>query len=318
MGGGKVMARKNAIQADPRLVYNKNKKIKGAVSTRVTTVIIYIVVGALGVLAVLPFLYVFGGSFATEKELYERPFLIIPSEFSINAYKFILEDGRILNGLKNTVIVTLIGTAVSMVFSTTFAYPLSKSDFRGRNLILNLVIITMVFSGGMIPTFLLIKNLKMLDSFAALTIPGAISAFNMVIIKNFFEGVPNELEEAAIIDGGSDFTVFTKIILPLSKPVLASMGLFYAVGFWNDYFSCMLYINDTSKQTGQLILRSIVLLAQGFDLLGSRMDFGTAGAPPEQAVKLASTVVTVLPILLVYPFVQKFFTKGVMIGAVKG
>ena len=187
------MARKNAIQADPRLVYNKNKKIKGAVSTRVTTVIIYIVVGALGVLAVLPFLYVFGGSFATEKELYERPFLIIPSEFSINAYKFILEDGRILNGLKNTVIVTLIGTAVSMVFSTTFAYPLSKSDFRGRNLILNLVIITMVFSGGMIPTFLLIKNLKMLDSFAALTIPGAISAFNMVIIKNFFEGVPSEL-----------------------------------------------------------------------------------------------------------------------------
>ena len=296
----------------------KRKKIKGSLSTRITSVCIYLFVGLVAVLAVLPFLYVFGGSFATERELAQRPFLIIPREFSLNAYKFILEDGRILNGLKNTVIVTVIGTAIAMVFSTTFAYPLSKKEFQGRNLILNMVIITMVFSGGMIPTFLLVKNLKMLDSFAALTVPGAISAFNMVIIKNFFEGVPKELEEATVKDGGSDFTVFARIVLPLSKPVLASMGLFYAVGFWNDYFSCMLYINDTSKQTAQLILRSIVLLAQGFDLLGSRMDFGVAGAPPEQAVKLASTVVTVLPILIVYPFVQKFFTKGVMIGAVKG
>ena len=296
----------------------KRKKIKASLSTRITSVCIYLFVGLVAVLAVLPFLYVFGGSFATERELAQRPFLIIPREFSLNAYKFILEDGRILNGLKNTVIVTVIGTAIAMVFSTTFAYPLSKKEFQGRNLILNMVIITMVFSGGMIPTFLLVKNLKMLDSFAALTVPGAISAFNMVIIKNFFEGVPKELEEATVMDGGSDFTVFARIVLPLSKPVLASMGLFYAVGFWNDYFSCMLYINDTSKQTAQLILRSIVLLAQGFDLLGSRMDFGVAGAPPEQAVKLASTVVTVLPILIVYPFVQKFFTKGVMIGAVKG
>ncbi len=266
----------------------------------------------------LPFLYVFAGSFATEKELTEKAFFIIPSQWSTNAYRYAIETANILRGLRNSICITVLGTVSCMVFSLTFAYPLSKKEFQGRNLILNMVIITMVFSGGMIPTFLLVKNLKMLDSFAALTVPGAISAFNMVIIKNFFEGVPKELEEATVMDGGSDFTVFARIVLPLSKPVLASMGLFYAVGFWNDYFSCMLYINDTSKQTAQLILRSIVLLAQGFDLLGSRMDFGVAGAPPEQAVKLASTVVTVLPILIVYPFVQKFFTKGVMIGAVKG
>ena len=164
----------------------------------------------------------------------------------------------------------------------------------------------------------MVKSLKLLDTYWALVLPGAISAFNMVIVKNFFQNLPNEVEEAAIIDGCSDASVFTKIVLPLSKPVLASISLFYAVGLWNDYFNCMLYINDSSKHTAQLILRTIVILAQGFDLTGSRLDFGLAGAPPEQAVKLATTVVATVPILLVYPFIQKFFTKGVMIGAVKG
>ncbi len=220
--------------------------------------------------------------------------------------------------MKNSVIVTVLGTVLAMFFTTTFAYPLSKRDFQGRSLVLNLVIVTMVFSGGIISSFPLIKALVMLDSYAALTIPGALSAFNMVIMKNFFEGIPPELEEAAVMDGCSDVGVFRKIVLPLSKPALASIGLFYAVGLWNDYFGCMLYINTEAKQTAQLILRSIVLLAQGFDLSGNRLDFGANGNPPEQAVKLASTMVTVVPILLVYPFVQKHFTKGVMVGAVKG
>ena len=291
---------------------SKKNRIKRSPGDRVTQVLIYIGAAAVAVVAVLPFLYIVGGSFATERELTEKPFLIIPTVFSTNAYKFIIEDGRILNGMKNSVIVTVLGTVLAMFFTTTFAYPLSKRDFQGRSLVLNLVIVTMVFSGGMIPSFLLIKALGMLDSYAALTIPGALSAFNMVIMKNFFEGIPPELEEAAVMDGCSDVGVFRKIVLPLSKPALASIGL------WNDYFGCMLYINTEAKQTAQLILRSIVLLAQGFDLSGNRLDFGANGNPPEQAVKLASTMVTVVPILLVYPFVQKHFTKGVMVGAVKG
>lgn len=296
---------------------NRNR-IKGSLSDQVTQVIIYICAGLMAIIAILPFLYILGGSFATERELTEKPFLIIPSVISTNAYQFILEDGRILNGLKNSVVVTIMGTIFSMFFTTTFAYPLSRKAFQGRTLVLNLVIVTMVFSGGMIPGFLLIKNLGLLDSYLALTLPGALSAFNMVIIKNFFEGIPTELEEAAVMDGCSDFGVFLKIVLPLSKPSLASIGMFYAVGFWNDYFSCMLYINTQSKQTAPLILRSIVLLAQGFDLSGTRLDFGINGNPPEQAVKLATTVVATVPILIVYPFVQKYFTKGVMVGAVKG
>ena len=296
----------------------RSNKIKGSLGDRISITGIYIFAGLIGIICILPFLYVVGGSCATEKALTEKAFLIVPSEFSLNAFKFIIDDGRIFNGLKNSIIVTVWGTILAMVMTTTFAYPLSRSDFRGRNLSLNLVIVTMVFSGGMIPGYLLVKSLGMLDSYWALTLPGAISAFNMVIVKNFFQNIPRELEEAATIDGCSDFDIFVKIVLPLSKPVLASISLFYAVGLWNDYFNCMLYINDSSKHTAQLILRSIVILAQGFDLTGSRLDFGLAGAPPEQAVKLATTVVTTIPILIVYPFIQKFFTKGVMIGAVKG
>ncbi|GHV86795.1 protein LplC [Spirochaetia bacterium] len=285
---------------------------------RVSIITIYIIAGILGIICITPFLYVVGGSFATEKELNEKDFLIVPTEFSINAYRFIINDGRIFRGLLNSCIVTLWGTGFAMLFTTTCAYPLSRRDFRGRNLALNLIIVTMVFSGGMIPGYLLIKNLGMLNSYWAITLPGAISAFNMIIVKNFFQEIPRELEEAARIDGCPDVSIFARIVLPLSKPVLASISLFYAVGLWNDYFNCMLYINDARKHTAQLILRTIVILAQGFDLTGTRLDFGPEGMPPDQAVKLATTVVTTVPILLVYPFIQKFFTKGVMIGAVKG
>ena len=213
----------------------RSNKIKGSLGDRISITGIYIFAGLIGIICILPFLYVVGGSFATEKELTEKAFLIVPSEFSLNAFKFIIDDGRIFNGLKNSIIVTVWGTILAMVMTTTFAYPLSRSDFRGRNLSLNLVIVTMVFSGGMIPGYLLVKSLGMLDSYWALTLPGAISAFNMVIVKNFFQNIPRELEEAATIDGCSDFDIFVKIVLPLSKPVLASISLFYAVGLWNDY-----------------------------------------------------------------------------------
>lgn len=316
---GKSQIRKETqVRWSGNIKTKRGNRIKCSLGDRVVQVVIYIMAGLVAILAILPFLYIVGGSFATERELTEKSFLVVPTVISTNAYKFILEDGRILNGLKNSCIVTVMGTVCAMFLTTTFAYPLSRKTFQGRNLVLNLVIVTMVFSGGMIPGFLLIKGLGMLDSYAALTIPGALSAFNMVIMKNFFEGIPQELEEAAIMDGCSDFGVFTRIVLPLSKPSLATIGLFYAVGLWNDYFSCMLYINTESRQTAPLILRSIVLLAQGFDLSGNRLDFGPNGNPPEQAIKLATTVITVVPILLVYPFIQKYFTKGAMVGAVKG
>lgn len=281
-------------------------------------VIIYLGMGLFGVVTILPFLYVLAGSFATQKELVERTFFIIPREISFNAYKYIAETGDVLRGLKNSVFVTVAGTILNMLFTTTFAYPLSRKDFKGRTQILQLVIISMVFSGGMIPSFMVVKELKLLNTYWALFLPGAISAYNMVIVKNFFEGIPRELHEAATMDGCNDFWILLKIILPLSKPVLASISLFYAVGHWNNYFTPMMYISDENKEVIQIVLRRVVLLSNGINTDGSLIDFSTVGPPPDRSIKMAVTVVATVPILLVYPFIQKYFAKGVMIGAVKG
>lgn len=301
-----------------KLVYKKNNKIKGRLSTRATDWVIYLFLGIMAIITVAPFLYVTAGSFTTEKEITERAFFIIPKDFSLNAYQYIWKTGTIFRGIRNSLIVTIFGTGVNMVFTTIFAYPLSKKHLRGRNTILNFVIITMLFSGGLIPSYLLIRNLHWLDSYLALTIPGAISAFNMIIVKNFFQELPVELEEAARIDGCNEIVIFSKIVLPLSKPVIASIGLFYAVGHWNDYFNSMIYLNTNTKYTVQMILRQIVLMAQGIQKDGMVIDYDMAGPPPDQAVKMAATVVATIPILIVYPFLQKHFAKGVMVGSVKG
>jgi len=296
----------------------KKNRIKRSLGDEIVQVLIYVFIAAFALLTVLPFLYILAGSFATEKELTERAFFIIPKVFSLNAYSYILKTGDVFRGLKNSIILTALGTTVNMIFTTTFAYPLSRKYFRGRDAILNFVIVTMIFSGGMIPSYILVSSLKLLDTRWALILPGAISAFNMIIVKNFFQGIPQELEEAAKIDGCSDIGIFAKIMLPLSKPVLASISLFYAVGHWNEYFNAMLYINNSDLEVVQAVLRRIVLLSGSIDAAGQAIDYGLTGAPPAKAIKMAVTVVATVPILLVYPFVQKYFTQGVMVGAVKG
>lgn len=303
--------------AKVQMTSSKNK-IKRSPGDAFIQVLLYLFVGAFAICTVLPFLYVIAGSFATEAELTERSFFIIPTEFSINAYKHIIKDGRIFKGLANSVFVTLIGTMINMIFSTTLAYPLSRSDFRWRNGITNMVIVTMLFSGGMIPGFILVVNiLKLKNTYWALWLPGAVNAFNMIIIKNYFQGLPKELEEASHMDGATDLQIFIKVVLPLSKPVLASVSLFYAVGHWNAYFNSLLYINNVDMQVVQQVLRNIMQQANMAEA-DEKLDWGAQGAPPAKAVRMASTVVATVPILLVYPFIQKFFTQGVMVGAVKG
>lgn len=295
----------------------RSNHISEGIGYNITQVIIYLIVGIFAIATILPFLYIIAGSFSTERQLIENPFFIIPKEFSLNAYRYIAETGEIFKGLRNSVIITLSGTAIAMFFSCTFAYPVSRKDFRGRNFLLNMVVITMVFSGGMIPTYLVIQNLKLTDTFWALILPNAINAFNLIILKNFFQEIPVELEEAATLDGCTDLGIFVRIVLPLSKAAIASISLFYAVSLWNDYFNAMLYITDPNREVAQVVLRRIVLMAGSINT-DNMPDFGMFGAPPEKAVKMATTVVATVPILLVYPFVQKYFTQGVMVGAVKG
>lgn len=295
----------------------KDIKIRKSPGDRIVDVMIYTMLGLVAVSAILPFLYILGGSFATNKELTEKAFFIIPEVWSLNAYKYAVRTANILRGLKNSIILTVLGTALCMVFTVLFAYPLSKPHFRGRNLIMNMVIITMLFGGGMIPSYIVYCAYGLYDTYWALILPALISPFNMIIIKKFFQELPGELEDAAYVDGCGDTGTFVKIMLPLSKPVIASISLFYGVGFWNDYFNSMIYLKTAEKFPIQIQLRSIIQLTSQVSEIA--MDYyDTGGAPPDKAVKMACTVIATVPILMVYPFIQKYFTKGVMVGAVKG
>nr|WP_145405425.1 carbohydrate ABC transporter permease [Paenibacillus xylanexedens] len=273
--------------------------------------------GFLGILTVLPFLYIIGNSFATEAEITERSFFLIPKVFSFSAYEYIFSSSTIFRSIGVSVFITVAGTLVNLFFTLTMAYPLSRSDFWGRNVLMNMVIFSMLFGGGMIPTYLVIRGLGLLDSYWALMLPGAISAFNLIVVKNFFQQMPPGLEEAARIDGCSDLGVLWRIVLPLSKPVIATFALFYAVGHWNNFFSALLYISDSDKWPLQVMLRQIVLLSQASVGDMANMDPNFV-QPPEQSIKMAVIVVGTIPILLVYPFLQKHFAKGVMLGSIKG
>lgn len=277
----------------------------------------YIFLAAFTVTAILPFIYIIAGSFADSLEFKTRPFFLIPQRVNLDAYRFIFSSNTLMRSILVTIYVTLLGTLINLLFTLSMAYPLSKKDLPGRNLILNMVIFSMLFGGGMIPTYLIIKSLYMIDTFWALTVPGAISAGNLIVIKTFFQDMPVEIEEAALIDGSSYMQVLTKIVLPLSMPVIATFSLFYAVGHWNNFFSALIYINDAEKWPLQVILRQIILLSQGTLGDTSQLD-PTFVQPPEEGMKMAVIVVATIPILMVYPFLQKHFTKGVMIGAIKG
>lgn len=294
-----------------------NSRLYNSPAGKVFDIFNYVMLGILGILTVLPFLYIIGNSFATEAEITERSFFLIPKVFSFSAYEYIFSSSTIFRSIGVSIFITVAGTLVNLFFTLTMAYPLSRSDFWGRNVMMNMVIFSMLFGGGMIPTYLVIRGLGLLDSYWALMLPGAISAFNLIVVKNFFQQMPPGLEEAARIDGCSDLGVLWRIVLPLSKPVIATFALFYAVGHWNNFFSALLYISDSDKWPLQVMLRQIVLLSQASAGDMANMDPNFV-QPPEQSIKMAVIVVGTIPILLVYPFLQKHFAKGVMLGSIKG
>ena len=281
----------------------------------IANVVIYILLTLIAVIMVIPFIYVIAASFATEAEIQTRPIFFIPDSPTLDAYARIFDMNdmgtRVFHSLLISVCVTAIGTFINLFFTTTMAYGLSRSNLIGKKPLLNMVLFTMVFGGGMIPLFLVVKGLGMYDTYAALILPGAISAYNMIIVRNFFMELPRELEEAASIDGCSDIGIFIKIALPLSLPCLATFGLFYAVGHWNNYFGALLYLEDSTKFPFQLVLRNIVMQT-------AETQTDPNALIPEDTLKLAVIVIGIVPILIVYPFLLKHFAAGVMVGAVKG
>ncbi|MGF0117991.1 carbohydrate ABC transporter permease [Promicromonospora sp. Marseille-Q5078] len=287
---------------------------KPSVGVRVFQVVNAVVLTGFALLCLIPFLNVLGSSLATPGEIATRPFILIPQTFTLDAYRYILSTSTIFQAMGVSVFVTVVGTFLSLLVTALMAYALSKRYLRGRRVINFLVVFTMLFSGGMIPTFIVVQKLGLIDSLWSLILPVMINAFNFVIMRSFFQGIPDSLEEAARIDGCSELGVFWRIVLPLSLASIATIGLFYAVYYWNTYQSAILYINDSEKWPIQVLLRQIVIVASGMNADEGSVDV----VPPAQSVKMAVIFVATLPMLLVYPFIQRFFVKGALIGSVKG
>ncbi len=264
---------------------------------------------------ILPFIHVLAGSFTTSAEMAAKKFVLFPTEWSWEAYRFIFSTNTIFRAMAVSVGVTVCGTLFSMLITSLMAYGLSRKDLDGRRTLMFLVVFTMLFNGGLIPTFLVVSELGLIDTYAALVLPLTINAFNMIILKNFFQNIPEGLEESAKIDGCTDFGILFRIVLPLSMPAVATLSLFYAVTYWNTYLNAIIYLNDSKMWPIQVLLRQIVVLASGMDYSS---DLDGVVPPPDQAVKMAVIVVATLPILLVYPFLQKHFAKGALLGSIKG
>ncbi|WP_410767786.1 carbohydrate ABC transporter permease [Fontibacillus sp. BL9] len=287
---------------------------KHSIGDRIFTVVNNTLLALLAVVCLLPFVNVIASSFASTQEIIEKRFVLFPTTFSLDAYKYILSTPTIFRGLGISIGVTVIGTLLSMALTAIMAYGLSRRYLFGRNSINFIVVFSMLFSGGMIPTFLVVKSVGLIDSYWSMVIPTAINAFNLIIMRNFFQALPESLEESAKIDGSNDFGVFFKIMLPLSLPSIATISLFYGVAYWNTYMSAILYLNDSLKWPIQVLLRQIVIVSSGMQGDNSVVDI----VPPAQGIKMAVIVVATLPMLIAYPFVQKHFVKGAMLGSVKG
>lgn len=275
--------------------------------------------GAFIILVVLvPLIFVVAASFSDPDLVIRGKVLFLPKGFTMKAYGMVFENKDIWRGFGNTCFYTAAGTAISVVLTILAAYPLSRKGLAGKNVIMMLILFTMYFSGGMIPTYLLVKDLGMYNTIWALLIPSALSTYNLIVAKTFFENsIPGELYESAWLDGCGNFSMLLKIVLPLSKAILAVLVLYYAVGIWNAYFDALIYLRDTSLRPLQIVLRNILLLGQT-EQMGTN-DVGMAEKiKMAEAVKYSAIMVSSIPMLLIYPFVQKYFVKGVMIGAVKG
>jgi putative aldouronate transport system permease protein len=287
----------------PSRSYRVFQGVNGVVLTLVVLVTLY------------PFVNILARSFSGERQIRAGEVTLLPKGFNLTTYEIVFQDSMFWRNYGNTVLYTVVATAVAMVLTTCYAYVLSKKQLKGRGLLVGIAVFTMFFTGGLIPNYILVTSLGLKNSVWAIALPNAISVFNLLVMKAFFENLPTELEEAAQIDGLSTYGTLLRIVLPLSKAVVATMVLFYSVSFWNSWFSAFLYMDRTDLMPVTVYLRNLIQGATGG---------GNAGAGTEQLsqvganIQSVTIVLTALPILCVYPFVQRYFVSGVMLGAVKG
>ncbi|GMA27400.1 sugar ABC transporter permease [Arenivirga flava] len=299
----------------PRIRSNRPKRMKDSRGYRVFQVVNGAVLLGVVFVTLYPFLNIIAQSFSGESFIRAGEVNLIPQGFNITTYQLVMGDGMFWRNYGNTVLYTVVATAIAMVLTTTYAYVISKRNIRGRGLLIGIAVFTMFFNGGLIPNYVLISSLGLTNSIWAIVLPNAISVFNLLVMKAFFENLPAELEEAAQIDGLSTYGILLRIVLPLSKAVIATMVLFYAVTFWNSWFQAFLYLNQQELFPVTIYLRNLIAGASTASSLGS----GSGDlAQVASNIKAVTMVLTVLPILCVYPFIQRYFVSGVMLGSVKG
>lgn len=293
-------------------------EIKGLNEEKIFDIINTIFMLLICFLCLYPIWYIIVNSFNDAHDAMLGGIYWWPRQFSLKNYAAVFEDSRVIQAFKVTILKTIIGTICNVLFTAMVAYPLSKTQLVGRKFYMAIGTITMFFSGGIIPTFLLFKKMSLINNFLVYIIPAAFNFFNLIIFVNFFQEIPNALEESAKIDGANDWTILGKIIIPLSKPVLATIALFSGVGQWNDYFGGLMYMtNRTDLEPIQTYLYRLVAQVQSSQMSGSIASNISVSDKTSTSIKLAAMVITTVPICCVYPFLQKYFVKGMMIGAVK-
>ncbi|MCM3575588.1 carbohydrate ABC transporter permease [Mesobacillus subterraneus] len=301
------------------LTSNQKKNSRRSKEDRVFDLINVILVAIITVMVIYPLYFIVIASISDPNMIYAGKVWLWPKEITFEGYERIFRDNKIWIGYKNSIIYTFVGTIVNVSFTLMAAYALSRKDLYGRNIIMVFFLFTMFFSGGLIPTYLVVKNLGLLNTMWALILPKAVAVWNVIVARTYFQTtIPDELLEAAKIDGCTNAKFFWKIVLPLSKPIVAVMVLFYAVGHWNSYFDALIYLNNENLYPLQLILRNILIQNESAAQMVRDVSSYAAQQRVAELIKYGVIIVASVPLLIVYPFVQKYFVKGVMIGGVKG
>ena len=296
----------------------KSEFAKNPLEDKILLIFGYSVLGLFVLAIILPMVYIVLASFIDPIVRQNSGLTFDFSKWTLTAYERVMSNAQIWVGFKNALLYSALFTVISVVVTLLAAYPMSRTDFKGRNFFNTIYVITMFFGGGLIPTYLLISNLGMLDTIWAVLLPGAFSVWNMIIARTYYQGIPSDLQEAAEIDGASEMVYFFKILLPVCMPIIATIAMWQFVGMWNSYFDAMIYLNSASKQPLQLVLRSILIQNQPEPGMVSDMQSTAARAQLAELLKYATIIISSLPLMIMYPFFQKYFDNGIMAGAVKG
>jgi len=296
----------------------KSEFAKYPAGDKTILIVAYVILGIFLAAIIVPILYIILASFIDPITLQNKGVTFDFSKWTTTAYSRVLGNAQIWVGFKNALIYSVLFTIISVIITLLAAYPMSRSDFRFKRFFNTVYVITMFFGGGLIPTYLLISDLGMLNTIWAILLPGAFSVWNMIIARTYYQGVPHDLEEAASIDGATEMVYFFKILLPVCTPIIATICMWQFVGMWNSYFDAMIYLNDVSKQPLQLVLRGILIQSQPEPGMVSDMQSTAARAQLAELLKYATIIISSLPLLIMYPFFQRYFDSGIMAGAVKG